>query len=60
LLFALLIYQTAIVRRDFEGSKKSLLAIPEDQHNRLARLLKSQDLKQLALEISKDPDHSFG
>ena len=59
LLLSILIYQTAIVRRDFEGAKKALVSIPVEQHNKLARFLESQDLKEMALALTTDSEHKF-
>jgi len=59
LLLSVLFYQTAIVRRDFEAASEAMHQIPEDQHNRIARFLEAQDLKEMALEVSTDPEHKF-
>ena len=59
LLLSILIYQTAIVRRDFDGAKKALVSIPVEQHNKLARFLESQDLKDMALRLTTDSEHKF-
>lgn len=59
LLVSVLIYQTAIVRGDFDSAAQALLQIPKEHHNRLARFLESQNHKELALEVSNDPDHQF-
>jgi coatomer subunit beta' len=52
-------YQTAILRKDFEGAEEILHTVPVDQRNRVARFLEAQDLKKMALEVSADPDHKF-
>mmetsp|Transcript_30178 Transcript_30178/g.49199 ORF Transcript_30178/g.49199 Transcript_30178/m.49199 type:complete len:985 (+) Transcript_30178:92-3046(+) len=59
LLMSVLIYQIAIVRKDFEQAELCLQKIPVDQHNKLARFLEGQELKELALKVSRDPDHRF-
>lgn len=59
LLVSVLAYQTSIVRKDFEAADKALESIPEDHHNRIARFLEAQDLKEKALQVSKDPEHRF-
>jgi coatomer subunit beta' len=59
LLLSVLIYQTAIVRRDFPQAQEALAKIPQSQYNKLARFLESQDLKELALEVSTDSEHKF-
>ncbi len=40
-------------------AQRALAQIPKDQHNRLARFLEAQDLKDLALQVSVDPEHRF-
>ncbi|CAG8633961.1 19563_t:CDS:10, partial [Racocetra fulgida] len=52
-------YQTAILRNDLETAEQLLPSIPADQRNRIARFLESQDLKELALEVSTDIEHKF-
>eukprot|EP00479_Gromia_sphaerica_P010524 TRINITY_DN4868_c0_g1_i1.p1 TRINITY_DN4868_c0_g1~~TRINITY_DN4868_c0_g1_i1.p1 ORF type:complete len:380 (+),score=91.68 TRINITY_DN4868_c0_g1_i1:419-1558(+) len=59
LLLHVLAYQAAIVRRDFEAAEDALPSIPKEYRNRLARFLEAQDLKEMALEISSDPEHQF-
>ena len=52
-------YQTAILRGDLDSAHELLPQVPQDQRNRLARFLETQDLRELALDISTDPDHKF-
>ncbi|RSH81825.1 uncharacterized protein EHS24_008018 [Apiotrichum porosum] len=52
-------YQTAILRGDLAEAERILPTIPADQRNRIARFLEVQDLKELALQVSTDPDHKF-
>jgi len=52
-------YQTAILRGDLEAAERLFLTIPSEQRNRIARFLESQDLKELALEVSADIEHRF-
>mmetsp|Transcript_23414 Transcript_23414/g.41412 ORF Transcript_23414/g.41412 Transcript_23414/m.41412 type:complete len:687 (+) Transcript_23414:75-2135(+) len=59
LLMSVLVYQIAIVRKDFEQAEECLREIPVEQHNKLARFLEGQELKDLALKVSRDPDHRF-
>ena len=59
LLLNVLIYQTAIVRRDFDGARKSLASVPADHHNKLARFLEAQELKDMAMELTTDMEHKF-
>lgn len=59
LLVSMLAYQTAIVRQDFEQAETTLAAIPAEHHNRIARFLEKQGLKEMALNVTKDPEHKF-
>lgn len=59
LLLEVLTYQTAIVRRDFKFAERALQNIPEEHHNRLARFLDAQNLKEMALRVSNDDEHKF-
>ncbi|GAA5944224.1 coatomer subunit beta' [Sporobolomyces koalae] len=52
-------YQTAILRGDLDSASEILESVPPEQRNRLARFLEKQELRELALEISTDPDHKF-
>lgn len=52
-------YQTAILRGDLDSASEILESVPQEQRNRLARFLETQELRELALEISTDPDHKF-
>ncbi|RGB39282.1 coatomer WD associated region-domain-containing protein [Rhizophagus diaphanus] len=52
-------YQTAILRNDLETAEQLLPTVPAEQRNRIARFLESQDLKELALEVSTDIEHKF-
>merc|ERR1719506_3086725 len=56
---ALVEYQSAIMRQDFEAAAKFFEALPESLHNRVARFLENQNYLQEALQISKDDDHCF-
>ncbi|ORX80290.1 Coatomer, beta' subunit [Basidiobolus meristosporus CBS 931.73] len=59
LSLAVVEYQTAILRGDLEAAESLLPEISQDQRNRVARFLESQELKELALEISTDNEHKF-
>jgi len=59
LLVKVLEYETAIVREDFETANECLQDIPAEHHNRIARFLEGRELKELALEVSNDPEHRF-
>jgi len=59
LLLAVLQYQTAVVRRDFDSANAILPEIPESEHSSVARFLEAQGYKDVALQVSKDTDHKF-
>lgn len=59
LLVNVLSYQTAIVRKEFGQAAELLKTIPKDNYNKLARFLDAQNLKDMALEVSIDPEHRF-
>ncbi|KAJ8083114.1 Coatomer subunit beta' [Marasmius tenuissimus] len=52
-------YQTAVMRGDMDAAAEILPTLPKDQLNKVARFLEGRDLKELALEITTDPDHKF-
>lgn len=52
-------YQTAVLRGDMDTAAEVLPQIPADQMNKIARFLEGQELKDLALEVSTDPEHRF-
>merc|ERR1719204_2055729 len=55
----LLFYQVAIVRDDFEEAEEVLKEIDESHHTKLARFLEQNGHHELALGVTKDPDHKF-
>lgn len=59
LLLAVLEYQTAVMRRDFETADKVLTSVPRDQRTRVAHFLEKQGFKKQALAVSQDLDHRF-
>eukprot|EP00163_Fabomonas_tropica_P001540 TRINITY_DN11144_c0_g1_i1.p1 TRINITY_DN11144_c0_g1~~TRINITY_DN11144_c0_g1_i1.p1 ORF type:complete len:1039 (-),score=297.30 TRINITY_DN11144_c0_g1_i1:144-3260(-) len=62
LSLAVVEYQTAVVRGDLETASRLLKDIPKSdmaQMNRIAHFLEAQGLKELALEVSADPEHQF-
>ncbi|GAB1519563.1 Coatomer subunit beta' [Rhizoctonia solani] len=59
LSLALVEYQTAVLRGDLDAAAELLPTVPQDQRNKIARFLEAQDLKELALQVSTDPDHKF-
>ncbi|KAF9477857.1 coatomer protein [Pholiota conissans] len=52
-------YQTAVLRGDLEGAAEILPTLPKDQLNKVARFLEGRDLKELAIQVTTDPDHKF-
>eukprot|EP01120_Amphizonella_sp_Union-15-10_P010882 TRINITY_DN4513_c0_g1_i3.p1 TRINITY_DN4513_c0_g1~~TRINITY_DN4513_c0_g1_i3.p1 ORF type:complete len:753 (+),score=136.29 TRINITY_DN4513_c0_g1_i3:78-2261(+) len=56
---AIINYQTAILRNDFEAAKNILPKIPQTSRSKIAHFLESQGHLQLALEVSQDLDHRF-
>jgi len=52
-------YQTAVLRGDMSAAEQILPAVPKDQRNKVARFLESKDLKELAFQVTTDPDHKF-
>ncbi|KAF8967534.1 coatomer protein [Flammula alnicola] len=52
-------YQTAILRGDTEAAAEILPTLPKDQLNKVARFLEGRDLKELAIQVTTDPDHKF-
>ncbi|EIN11093.1 coatomer beta' subunit [Punctularia strigosozonata HHB-11173 SS5] len=59
LSLSLVEYQTAVLRGDMDAAAEILPQIPKEQRNRVARFLESRGHKQLALEVTTDPDHKF-
>lgn len=59
LSLAVIEYQTAILRSDFDEAATILDRVPAEQRNRIARFLESQGQEKLALQVSTDPDHRF-
>ncbi|KAI0065970.1 coatomer protein [Artomyces pyxidatus] len=52
-------YQTAVLRGDMDAAAEILPTVPKDQRNKVARFLEGKDLKELALQVTTDPDHKF-
>ncbi|KAF7370716.1 Coatomer subunit beta' [Mycena sanguinolenta] len=52
-------YQTAVLRGDMDGAAAILPTLPKEQLNKVARFLEGKDLKELALQVTTDPDHKF-
>ncbi|KAL2217937.1 putative COPI vesicle coat beta [Thermoascus aurantiacus ATCC 26904] len=52
-------YQTLVLRGDMDSAAELLKDIPKDQVNKIARFLEGQGYKDMALEVSTDPEHRF-
>ncbi|KAI0076912.1 coatomer beta [Panus rudis PR-1116 ss-1] len=52
-------YQTAVLRGDMDAANELLPNIPKEQRNKIASFLESRGLKELAYEVSTDPDQKF-
>mmetsp|Transcript_1711 Transcript_1711/g.2354 ORF Transcript_1711/g.2354 Transcript_1711/m.2354 type:complete len:969 (+) Transcript_1711:161-3067(+) len=58
-MLAVLQYQTAVMRGDFDSANELLPNIPESSYTSVARFLESQGFKEEALAVTTDPDHKF-
>lgn len=56
---AVLEYQTAVMRQDFETADQILPNIEEEHRTRVAQFLEKQGFKEQALAVSVDPAHKF-
>ncbi|KAJ3513632.1 hypothetical protein NLJ89_g2841 [Agrocybe chaxingu] len=52
-------YQTAVLRGDMDAAAEILPTLPKDQLNKVARFLEGRELKELAIQVTTDPDHKF-
>ncbi|KAJ2813438.1 Coatomer subunit beta', partial [Coemansia sp. 'formosensis'] len=52
-------YQTAILRGDLDMAQGLLPSIPSDQRSKIAQFLEAEDMKELALEVTTDPEQRF-
>ena len=59
IMLAVLQYQTAVMRGDFDSANELLPSIPESEYTKVARFLESQGFKEEALAVTQDPDHKF-
>jgi len=59
LMLAVLQYQTAVMRGDFDAANDLLPSIPESEYTTVARFLESQGFKEEAMAVTLDPDHKF-
>ena len=58
-MLAVLQYQTAVMRGDFDSANVLLPNIPESEYTKVARFLESQGFKEEAFAVTTDPDHKF-
>jgi coatomer subunit beta' len=58
-MLAVLQYQTAVMRGDFDAANEMLPSIPESEYTKVARFLESQGFKEEAFAVTTDPDHKF-
>lgn len=58
-MLAVLQYQTAVMRGDFDAANTLLPNIPESEYTKVARFLESQGFKEEAFAVTTDPDHKF-
>ncbi len=58
-MLAVLQYQTAVMRGDFDAANALLPSIPESEYTVIARFLEAQGFKEEALEVTTDDDHKF-
>jgi coatomer subunit beta' len=56
---AVLQYQTAVMRGDFDSANELLPSIDVGEYTKVARFLESQGFKEEALAVTQDPDHKF-
>ncbi|EDQ84291.1 uncharacterized protein MONBRDRAFT_39343 [Monosiga brevicollis MX1] len=56
---AVLEYQTAVMRGDFEAADEVMPNIPADQRTRVAHFLEKRGFKEQALVVSTDAEHRF-
>ncbi|PVU91568.1 hypothetical protein BB561_004341 [Smittium simulii] len=56
---AVIEYQTAIIREEFDLASEMLSSIPLEQRPKLAKFLEAKGLKELAIEITTDLEQQF-
>ncbi|OBZ70384.1 Coatomer subunit beta' [Grifola frondosa] len=59
LSLSLVEYQTAVLRGDMDAAAEILPTVPKEQRNKIATFLEGRGLKELALEVTTDPDQKF-
>ncbi|KAI0940343.1 hypothetical protein AcV5_001477 [Taiwanofungus camphoratus] len=59
LSLSLVEYQTAVLRGDMDSAAEILPTVPREQRTKVATFLEGKGLKELALQVTTDPDHKF-
>lgn len=59
LSLAVVEYQTVVLRGDMEYAAELLEKVPEGELTKMARFLENQGYGDIALEVTRDPDHKF-
>ena len=59
LLLSIIEYQTVVLCSDMDAAGEILPSIPCKQLNKVARFLEARNLKELAMQITMDPNHKF-
>ncbi|PFH50394.1 hypothetical protein AMATHDRAFT_145122 [Amanita thiersii Skay4041] len=59
LSLAVVEYQTTVLRGDMDAANEILATLPKEQLNKVARFLEGRDMKELAIQITTDPEHKF-
>jgi len=59
LSLAVLEYQTAVMRKDFETADQVLSTVPKEERTRVAHFLEKQGYRQQALAVTMDNEHKF-
>ncbi|KAJ1765647.1 Coatomer subunit beta' [Coemansia sp. RSA 2524] len=52
-------YQTAILREDLDAARALLPSVPESQRHKIAQFLEAEGMKEMALEVTTDPEQRF-
>jgi len=58
-MLAVLQYQTAVMRGDFDTANELLTSIPKSEYTTVARFLESQGFKEEAMAVTNDSDHKY-
>ncbi|KAJ1733772.1 Coatomer subunit beta' [Coemansia sp. Benny D160-2] len=52
-------YQTAVLRGDMDLAQELLPSVPSDQRHKIAKFLEAEGMKELALDVTTDPEQQF-